>query len=253
MVDFSQVVQGGIGGGMAGSAFGPYGTAIGAGVGILGGLFGGDGQAANQQYKDRLSKLADSFSGREAPQTGYSGFRDQQAGMISQLQAMAMGQGPSAAAIQMREAMDRAAAAQTSAAAGAGGRGVNQGAAYLNAANNTAAIMAQGARDTSALRAQEQINATGQLSQALQASRQADEATNMANLQAKLHVLGLNDEGQLRALLGAVGVNTGPGLGTQILAGGASALPSILQMNSNSQQGGGGLPLQIPITRPSQV
>ena len=231
MVDFSQGIQGAIGGGSVGSAAGPWGTAIGAGVGLLGGLFGGGGGASeNQAYKEELRKLASQYGSRQAPQTGYSDVRPQQQGLISQLQALASGSGPSAAALQMQEAMDRASAAQTSAAAGAGGRGVNQGAAYLNAANNSAAVMAQGARDTATLRAQEQLNATGQLGQVLGNTRQADEATNMANLQAKLHMLGLNDDAQLKALMSAVGVNTGPGLGTQILAGGAQALPSILQM-----------------------
>lgn len=238
MVDFSQGLQGAAGGAMAGSAFGPIGTGIGAGLGALGGLFGGgSGAAANQQYKDQLNKLASTYATRQAPQvTQQSDFRAQQQGLIAQLQALASGSGPSAAAQQMQEAMQRASAAQTSAAAGAGGRGVNQGAAYLNAANNMAAIQAQGARDTATLRAQEQVNAMGQLGQAVGSARQQDDSLSMANLQAKLQTLGLNDEGQLRALMGAVGVNTGPGLGTQILAGGAQALPSLMQSRGAGSQ-----------------
>ena len=270
-LNYTGAAQGAIGGAAAGSAFGPWGAAIGGGVGLLGGLFGGGGQEQNQKYKDQLAKLATQYGNRQAPQTGpanlaqASDFRNNQAGLIAQLQAMAAGQGPSAAAIQMREAMDRAAAAQTSAAAGAGGRGVNQGAAYLNAANNSAAITAQGARDTAVLRAQEQNNAIGQLGQVVGQARGADEGLsqfnanaqnqgNIANLQAQLQQLGLNDESQLRALLGAVGVNAGPGLGAQILAGGASALPAILQMNSQ-QRAPQAPPVSDggPITHPWQV
>lgn len=252
--DFSQGAQGAAGGAMAGSAFGPWGTAIGGGLGLLSGFLGSHAADPNAKYKQQLAELAKSYGGRPAPQagptaqSGYSDFRANQAGLISQLESMARGEGPSAAAIQMRDAMDRAVAAQNSTAATAVGRGVNQGAAYLNAANTGAAIMSQGARDTSVLRAQEQANALSQLGQVTNAGRIADEnvnnfnaaannQTNLANLQAKLQMLGLNDESQLRALLGILGgPQAGPGLGTQLLAGGASALPSILQYKQGKAQ-----------------
>jgi hypothetical protein len=275
--DISQGLQGGAGGAMAGSSFGPWGTAIGGGLGILTGFLGQHGADPNEKYKKQLAELAKSFQGRQAPQigdpasqAGYSDMRGNQAGLVSQLEAMARGEGPSAAAIQMREAMDRAVAAQTSAVAGAGGRGVNQGAAYLNAANNSAAITAQGARDTATLRAQEQSNALGQLGQVIGQGRAQDENVNqfnagannqfsLANLQAQLQTLGLNDEGQLKALLGILGAAPpGPGLGSQVLAGGATALPSILQYRQGQAQLAGKQPDAIPwssgpITSPSQV
>src|SRR5690606_14489379 len=107
------------------------------------------------------------------------------------------------------EAMDRAAGAQASAAAGAAGRGVNAGAAFRQASNNMAAIQAQGARDTATMRAAEQINALGQLGQVTAQGRAADEGINqfnaasqnqvaLANLQARLQQLGLNDQAQLQ-------------------------------------------------------
>jgi hypothetical protein len=266
MVDYGGGAKGAAGGAAVGTAILPgWGTAIGAGVGGLIGLFGGgDGNNAQAEQQKaiqaKLQALADSYSGRAAPQLtqpvnqAQAGqYSAQQAGLISQLQSMAAGGGPSAAAIQMREAMDRAAAAQTSAAAGAGGRGVNQGAAYLNAANNGAAIAAQGARDTSTLRAQEQLNAVGQLGQNLAVARGADDqmaqfnagaqnTRDLANLQAQLQMLGLNDEGQLRALTAQLGgnVNTGPGIGTQILAGGAQLLPYLVQRSASGGNGSGG-------------
>lgn len=291
MADLGQGLQGAAGGAMAGSAFGPWGTAIGGGLGLLGGLFLGDSNQKadpNQKYKDQLAKLAQSYGGRPAPQmggasqAGYSDFRGNQAGLVSQLESMARGEGPSAAAIQMRDAMDRAVAAQTSSAVTASGRGVNQGAALLNASNQGAAITAQGARDTAVLRAQEQSNALGQLGQVIGQGRSADEATNQfnagsnnqvaaTNLEAQLKMLGLNDEGQLRALLGIIGSSTPqqpPGFGTQIMAGGASALPSILQyrqgqnqmaQQQNNQQLPGAMPWNQynqgsgPITSPYQT
>jgi len=274
--DFSQGAQGAAGGAMAGSAFGPWGTAIGGGLGLLSGFLGSHGSDPNDKYKKQLAELAKTMGNRQAPQlgtgaaqAGYSNVRGNQAGLIAQLEAMARGEGPSAAAIQMREAMDRAVASQTSTAATAAGRGVNQGAAYLNAANMGAAIEGQGARDTATLRAQEQANAIGQLGQVIAQGRAADENINqfnagannqfsLANLQAQLQTLGLNDEAQLRALLGVIGAAPpGPGLGTQVLAGGASALPAILQYRQGqaqlNKQPGAVEWSPGPITSPSQV
>jgi hypothetical protein len=274
--DIKQGASGAAGGAMAGSAFGPWGTAIGGGLGLLTGFLGG-GEDPNKKYKDQLAKIAATMGNRPAPQAGasaqagYSDARANQAGLIAQLEAMARGEGPSAAAIQMREAMDRAVASQTSAAATATGRGVNPGAAFLQASNMGAAITAQGARDTATLRAQEQTNALGQLAQVISQGRAQDENINqfnagannqmsIANLQAQLQTLGLNDEAQLRALLGIIGAAPpGPGLGTQMLAGGASALPSILQYRQgqaqlNANQAPGAAPWSPgPITSPSQV
>jgi hypothetical protein len=251
MGDFGQGVQGAMGGAMAGSMFGPWGTAIGGGLGLLGGLLGGGGSGG---YEDELHQLAQKYGSMQAPQAGpaatgqYSKFRANQAGLISQLEAMARGEGPSAATLQMREAMDRAAAAQSSAAAGAGGRGVNAGAALRNATNQTAAVQAQGARDTGLMRVNEQMGAIGQLGGAINAGRAADEGMNQfnaqqqnamaqANLEAKLRSMGITSAAQFQALQMAMGA-AGPGLGTQILAGGAQAFPSILQwQHQQGQQG----------------
>jgi len=252
--NWTQGAQGAGGGAMAGGAIGgPWGAAIGGGIGGLLGLFGGGGAS---DYKDQLNKLAAGYGSRTAPQTGpasnasYSDFRRNQAGLIAQLEAAANGTGPSAAQMQMQAAMDRAAGAQASAAAGAGGRGVNAGAALRNASNNTAALMSQNSKDTGILRAQEQLNARGQLGQAIAQGRAGDEQINqfnaeqanraaLANLQAKLQSIGLNDEAQLKALMMAMGV-AGPGMGASLLAGGANAMPGLAQMFGNKNKGGGG-------------
>lgn len=281
MPNWGQGAQGAAGGAMAGGAFGgPLGAVIGGGVGGLAGLFGGGG---TDEYQDMLMKLSKGYGNRTAPQAdaaaqaGASQLNTNRAALIAQLEAQARGEGPSAAQNQMREAMDRAAGAQSSAAAGAGGRGVNSGAAYRNAANNTAAVQAQGARDSATLRSQEQLNATGQLGGVIGQGINSDNALSTfnsgqsndmarANLMAKLQTMGLNDEAQLRALLGAGGM-AGPGMGTQLLAGGANAVPGLLQYKQQqaymdylkgAQGGGAGglIPGQYrggPITNPSQV
>jgi len=249
--DWNQAGQGAAGGAMIGGALGPGGAVVG---GALGGLVGGAMGNPSDQYRKQLDALSRGFGNRTAPQMGYtnqasySQFRTNQAGLISQLEAMARGEGPSAAALQMRDAMDRAAATQASAAAGAGGRGVNAGAAFRQSANNTAAIQQQGARDTATLRAQEQLNAIQQLGGVINQGRSADEGMNQFNagqlndtsrfnIQAQLQQLGLNDNAQLQALMAALGAAPKP-MGTSILAGGASALPSILQYRMAQKNGG---------------
>lgn len=284
----SQGFQGALGGGMTGAGLGSaimpgIGTAIGGGLGaVLGGLGGLFGDSGQSQYQDQLKRLAAYYQHRTGPQAGpasqgaYSGFRQNQAGLIAQLEAMARGDGPSAAALQMREGMDKATAAQTSAATGAGGRGVNSGAALRNATNNSAAIMSQGNRDMGTLRAQEQANAVGMLGQVIGQGRSADEGMNQfnagqqnnmsqANLSAQMQAMGINTQAQLQALMAAMGA-AGPGMGTQLLAGGASMFPGMMQMNHSGgggvpQQGGGGFGNyqrnpdggQGPVTSPSQM
>lgn len=247
----ANTAKGAAGGAMTGAAFGSavpgVGTAIGAGVGgVLGGLSGYFGsQGGGNDYEEQLRKLSAGYGNRTAPQMGpaaqgtYSQFRGNQAGLIAQLEAMAAGHGPSAAGMQMREAMDRSMGAQASAAAGAGGRGVNAGAAFRESSNNMAALQSQGARDTGLMRVQEQLGATNQLGQVVAQGRAGDESMNQfnaqqtnqvntTNLDAKLKMLGITDESQLRALLAAMQAR-GPAMGDQMLAGGATATPAILQ------------------------
>lgn len=262
--------QGAAGGAMAGAAFGPWGAAIG---GVAGGLIGGiSGMNQGGSYEDQLKALYERYANMPTPQAGpasqgsISAYRRNQAALVSQLEAMSRGEGPSAAQMQMREAMDRAAGAQASAAAGAGGRGVNSGAAYRNASNNTAAIQAQGARDTATIRAQEQYNATGMLGGVLAQGRAADESmsqfnaqaqntVSLANLQAELGKMGITTSAQLQSLLAAMGA-AGPGMGTQIMAGGAQAMPILLNRQQTPQPQSAPAPAptpQGPVTQPSQT
>src|SRR5574338_1025936 len=93
------IVQGAAGGALGGSAFGPLGTIGGGILGGLGGWLGGNGQ---DDQRKRMQGFYDELS-RGGPQNGpaytgdYSGFRDNQKNLISQLEAMAAGRGPSLA------------------------------------------------------------------------------------------------------------------------------------------------------------
>lgn len=254
MANYGQGIQGGIGGAMGGfSVGGPVGAAIGGGLGLLGGLFGGGGGDA---YRNRLSDFEREVAGRQAPQAGpaaqagYSDFRGNQAALISQLEALSQGRGPSLAAQQMREAMDRSTGAQASMAAGAAGRGMGAGAAYRNAANQAGAIQSQGARDTAMARTQEQLGALNQLGMSIYSARGADESMNrfntaaqnqqmLSNLDAQLRAMGMNDAARLSALQSAMN-GAGPGMGTSLLAGGAQAFAGMMGMNAAGQQAPGG-------------
>ncbi len=262
--NWNQGAQGAMGGAMAGSFAGPVGMGVGALIGGGLGLFGGGGEDPNAKYR----KMLEQYSRRSGPklgpaaQAGRSGLTGNRASLVSQLEAMARGEGPSAARLQMQDAMERASASQASAAAGAGGRGVNAGAAHRMATNNTAAIQSQVARDTGTIRAQEQMTAVGQLGDVLGqgiASDNQHSQFNAGQLNAhqieQLRAIGISNQQQLDAILGAMGgtPKPQPGLGTQMLAGGANAfMPGLQHWQGQQNQipmGGphrGGLPLIGP-------
>lgn len=256
----SQGVQGGVGGAMTGAGIGSMimpgvGTAVGAGLGFLGGFFGGGygGGDEKDEYQRLLKELAAGYGGRQAPQMGPA----QQAGasqlvnnrnqFIAQLEAQARGEGPSAARQLMQQATDQGVRNATAIASGAGGRGVNAGASMRNAMNTGAAMQMQNGQNMGVMRAQEQLNAMGQLGQNLQSGIGQDQQLNMwnagqmndqaaLNAQLQMQMLGLNTNAQLQALNMAGGMSS-PGLGTQILAGGAQAMPGLLQMGQQMNRG----------------
>jgi hypothetical protein len=237
--------------------------AIGGGVlGGLAGLWGGDGGQSDQNA--RLAAYDRELRNRQAPQVngqfnaGPSQYEQNRGSMLAYLNAQARGLGPSVAANQMRMASDRAVGSQGALAAGAAGRGMSAGAAFRGAANNTAAIQQQGAQDAANARIQEMTNAqglyanamgqaVGQTNQASQFNAQQNQQIALANLDAQLRAQGMNDA-QRMAILQQYGQQVGPGLGSQILAGGASAMPLLMaQMqkpatpdpNPNPRQYGG--------------
>lgn len=242
MANWGQAGEGAAGGAMAGAAVGSIvpgiGTAIGAvGGGVLGGLAGLFGDNGASDYQSQLTALAQQYAMRNPPTAQYSQFRGDQQSLISQLEQMSQGKGPSAAATQMGIAENNAAAQEASAAAGAGGRGVNAGAALRTAMNTDASTNQSIAASTGLMRVQEQLGATQELGSTIAQGRQADEGVNEANMQAYLQTLGLGQSGQLSALGMAMG-SAGAGTGGAIMAGGASMMPLMAQYLKGQQTKG---------------
>lgn len=229
MVNWSGGAQGAAGGAMAGSMFGPWGTAIGAGVGGLAGLFGGDGgEGEAAENRKRQLALYEELSRGQPERAGYSDFRRNQKDYIATLEAQAAGRGPSVATETMKAATDRSAArAQGLAQSGTG----NQAAAMMMAQEASGQMGAQNSQAASAMRAQEQLNAQQLLGINLHGARGADEDMNRFNA-SQGNNYGLQNN-QLRSyLLGSTGgqIPRGPMMGEQILAGGAGMYGQYKQM-----------------------
>lgn len=225
-----------------GSVAGPYGTAIGAGVGAIGGgllgYFGSndDAQKAQQdkieQYRQMI--MSQGFDPVQAKTVGApSGFRTNQQDLIKRLDAASQGRGPSIADEQLKQSVDRNTSLQQSMAQS--GRG-NATLANIVAANNSNNF-GQGAAQTavaSRLQEQQMANqlygqvvgqARGQDEQISQFNAQQQNFAAQANLEAKLRLMGLDDDSILKILqMQQSATPTGPGVGDQILAGGSSAL-----------------------------
>jgi hypothetical protein len=229
------------------------GTLIGAGAGALigglGGLFSDDKDAEQQR---RLEEYYASLANREAPQlgaagqAGYSNFRQNQSNLINRLEALSAGKGPSLAAQQFQQATDRNLGAQQAMAAT--GRGGAMGA--FNAANNMGMLGTQAAQGSAMARTNEQLQAFNQLGLSIYGARGADEDMNrfntgeqnkfaMANLDARLKTMGLNDQTRLAILQQFQQGAMAPTFGEQLLAGGAGAFA---QAGSMGAFRGGGVP-----------
>jgi hypothetical protein len=248
MGNWEQALQGGVGGAMAGSAFGPPGTAVGGLLGVGLGLFGGGDP--NQQYRDQMAEYARYVQGRETPMLGpaslgqLSGFRGNQADLVAMLEAQARGEGPSLAGQQLQAGMDRAGRQAQGMAAGA--RGPNAALGQFQAQQTMGDLGAQANQQAAMARIQEQYNAQNQLGLTLHGARGQDEAMSqfnagqqnqfaMANQDATLRGWGLNDSAVLGALGGAGGMQRGAGLGESVYAGGANWLGFRLGQRANNQ------------------
>lgn len=255
--DTGQGIKGGVGGAMAGfSVGGPLGAVIGGGLGLLGGFGGGESEQQKANRK-RLEDFYNSVRNRDIPQAGpastgdYSGFRNNQRNLISMLEAQAQGRGPSVAGQQLKAALDQNSAQQQSlAASGRGGPLAAQ-----MAANNIGRLGAQTSQDAATARVAEQATALNQLGLTVHGARGADEEMNrfnagqknevmMGNLAARLKAMGQNDDAILRAL-GAMSGNANaqaaiPGLGDQIMAGGAGMFMQGATQRAGAKGGGPG-------------
>lgn len=226
-------ISGASGGALAGAGLGgPWGAIGGGVVGGIAGLLGGNAQDSNRK---QMEQYYNEVRNRAAPQVGqsatgnYSDFRSNQQNLISHLEAMSQGRGPSLASEQFKASTDRNIAQQQALAQSGQG---NATANAMMAANNSAQLGAQSAQDAGLARIQEQQMALNQLGLTLHGARGADEDMNrfnagqanqfsLANLDAKLRSQGMNDQTRM-ALLQSQGANAGPSLGQSILAGGAS-------------------------------
>lgn len=262
-MDFSLggFLQGALGGGLGGASSGsPWGTLLGAGLGALGGGFGGSGgneklSGMYQDYYDQVGARGLQEAG-PAAQAGYSGFRGNQRALVQRLEALSSGQGPSLAEAQLRSATDRAVGQQAGMAQS--GRG-NPAAAMFQAQNNAGQLQARAAQDAASARIAEQQMALQQLGLTLQGARGADEETNrfnaneqnqtaLANLDARLRKMGLDDQTRL-AILQGMGGSAGPGQNVPagILAAGAGMYA---QHATQSAQGGGNQPPSLSAQYP---
>lgn len=190
--------------------------------------------------------------GRADPQAGpaqlaqTSGFRQNQADLISRLEALSKGQGPSLAAEQLRQATDRNMRQQASIAQT--GRG-NAALAGITAANNSAQLGAQAASDSAVARIAEQQMALQQLGGAINQGRVADQDLSQFNalqqnfrdqfnVEAQLRARGMNDE-QIRAIMqmraGLAAQQDAQSFPNQLMAGGAGLLALQAQQGSNKK------------------
>lgn len=243
MANYGEGAKGALGGAATGAALGSVipgvGTAIGAGVGgVAGGLLGLFGGGRDDEQKKLMEEYRKQVMAREAPQiaapsqAATSGFQANQRELVSRLEAMANGTGPSLATAQMQDAVNRNTALQQSIAQS--GRG-NPTLANIVAANNSNNFGQQAAAQAMQGRIAEQIAANQQLSGTLQGARGQDEQTsqfnaqqqnfaNQSNLEAKLRTMGLNDAAILNVMNQVNQVNAKPTIGDQLLAGGVGAL-----------------------------
>lgn len=248
--NYGQGAQGAVGGAMAGAAYGSMipgvgtlaGGLIGGALGGLGGLFGGGPSDERDEYQKLLMDMYHGYQGQQigpAAQAQQSGLVGNRNAYIGSLEQQAAGNGPSAARGLMQQATDKGMRNATAMAQGAGGRGVNMGAALRNAQGTGAAMQMQNSQNMGIMRNQEQLQAQQMLGGAINAGIGQDNQMSQfnANQMNQMEVaraanaLGIT-QAQMQMLINAGGMSGAPqpGMGTSILAGGAQALPYMLQL-----------------------
>lgn len=265
MPNWGQGFKGAVGGGLAGAGLGgPVGGVIGAVGGGLAGLLGGGESGNDAKHRSMLMDYYNQVGGgRMAPQagpaaqSGYSGFRANQSDLIGRLEALSRGQGPSLAAQMFRQTTDRNQAQQ----AGFANSGRGGPLMAMQAANNMSLLGAQASQGAAGARIAEQNMALGHLGQAITAGRGADESTNqfnagqqnqmaLANLEARLKQMGLDDQTRLQILSQLGGQNQAqmnqPGIGDQLMAGGAGLYAFGASQAASNKAAGKMSPIQAP-------
>lgn len=273
--NWGQGAQGAAGGAMMGAAYGSMipgvgtlaGGLLGGALGGLGGLFGGGPSDERDEYQKLLMDMYRGYQGQQigpAAQAQQSGLVGNRNAYISSLEQQAAGNGPSAARGLMQQATDKGMRNATAMAQGAGGRGVNMGAALRNAQGTGSAMQMQNSQSMGIMRNQEQLQAQQMLGGAINAGIGQDNQMSQFNagqmnqmeIARAANALGIT-QAQMQMLINAGGMSSQPqpGMGTSILAGGAQALPYMLQLaqaRKGAPQQGPGVP-QGAITSPGQV
>lgn len=201
---------------------------IGLGIGTMGGselvrnspgardlLLGGLGRSSNPNDYSVPGPYAGLALGaitpglgtnRPAPQTGMdSPFRTSQLQQMGQLQGIASGQNKGAGELAVQRQAQLAAGQQQGMARMA--RGGGAGLAAMNAANNTAGIGLSAAGMGQQAAMQDQMNAQGLLANVTGQGRSADQQVMLANLDAKLRQMGMDDATRLGYLQQLTGLN----------------------------------------------
>lgn len=234
-----QAFKGAGGGALAGGAVGGLpGAVIGGSLGFFGAGLMGSGESSQDAAYRKMLMQGMGQGPLQAPQLGsagvadYSTFRGSQSGLVSRLEAMANGTGPSLARQQFQAATDRNMRGQQAMAASGRGGPLSQ----LTAANNMAQLGANAAQGSAMARTNEQMQAIGQLGGVVNQGRMADEGVNMFNtgqqnqfsvhnLNSRLQTMGMDEQRRLQLLQMLGGLNSRqagqPGFGDQLLAGGA--------------------------------
>ena len=141
-----------------------------------------------EQRRNSLLQQADFAAGRGAPQIGQSGFRGAQSGLVGMLQDRAAGRGPSAAQMQLKDAMGRNVSSQQALLA-TGGPGSARMASQ-QAGMTGGSLAGQSAQ----LRANEMTQAQGLLGQVTGQARGQDLQRQGMMSDAELRSRGLNDQ-----------------------------------------------------------
>jgi len=142
-----------------------------------------------------------------APQIGLQSdpFRGMQLQQIGQLQGIAGGTQKGAGELGIERQMQNAQAAQQAQARMS--RGMNAGLASRDAANQTAALGISGAGMGQQAAMQDQMQAQNMLTGALGQGRGQDIQTQMANVDAQLRAMGMNDQARLGYLAQLTGMD----------------------------------------------
>lgn len=136
---------------------------------------------------------------RTAPQVGMdSPFRSAQLGQLSQLQALASGQQRTAGELAAQRAAQQQVAQQQAMARMA--RGSDAALAQRTAASNVAGIGSNAAGQAQRAALEGQMAAQGLLTQAAGQARGQDQTVQLANLDAKLKQMGMDDQTRLAYL-----------------------------------------------------